>query len=288
MLIGALVSGIIEVFVSKERIVSLLPDRKIVAVFLAAALGVVFPVCECAVVPVVRRLVRKGVPFSAAVAFLLGGPIVNPIVFASTAAAYGFSWDVPIMRTILGYAVAVIVATIMGIVFRKRSPLLQVHTVIHRPGNETNCGHTDQDGKTPKTVKALAHSAEDFLDVAGFLVIGAFIAALIQTAVNREAFLVLGNHPILSIVVMMGLAVLLNLCSEADAFVAASFRLLVPMSGQMAFMVLGPMLDLKLIFMYSTLFRKGAIVILVSVTALVVLIAMVWQSLLTTLMAMMG
>lgn len=283
MLIGALVSGMIEVLVSKEKIASVLPEGKLYAVFLAAGLGVVFPVCECAVVPVVRRLVRKGVPFSAAVAFLLGGPIVNPIVFASTAAAYGFSWNVPIMRTVYGYAVAVVIGLIMGFVCNKRSALLPIHIQEHFPMHDKGCQAVGPHRKTHKAEQALVHAAKDFMDVAGFLVIGGFVAALIQSAVDRNAFLLVGSRPSLSIVVMMALAVVLNLCSEADAFVAASFRLLVPMSAQMAFMVLGPMLDLKLVFMYSTLFRKRTILILASLTALAVLIAMLSQGLLATL-----
>ena len=147
-------------------------------------------------------------------------------------------------------------------------------------------GYGGQDLKAHKTAQALSHAAEDFMEVAGYLVLGGFVAALIQSVVNRNVFLVVGTHPSLSIVVMMGLAVVLNLCSEADAFVAASFRLLVPMSAQMAFMVLGPMLDLKLAFMYSSLFRKRAILILIILTASTVLIAMLSQGLLATLVTM--
>ena len=92
----------------------------------------------------------------------------------------------------------------------------------------------------------MAHAASDFLEVAGFLVIGAFVAALVQSGIDRNYFLFLGEDSVLAVAAMMVLAVILNLCSAADAFVAASFRLTIPMSAQMAFMVLGPMLDLKL------------------------------------------
>lgn len=272
MLVGSLVSGFIEAFISKDRIASLVPRQRLYAVFAAAALGIVLPVCECAIVPVVRRLAKKGVPLSAVVAFLLGGPIVNPIVFASTAAAYGFDWNVPIMRTVFGYMVAVVVAIIMSVLLDRHNAPLRVHNLegplVHDvDGCHCHVGHSR---KELRVVCAVSHAADDFMEVAGFLVMGAFAAALIQNAVDRSAFLLLGNHPSLSIIVMMGLAAIMNLCSEADAFVAASFRLFVPMSGQMAFMVLGPMLDVKLIFMYSTLFRKRAILTLTSLILIAV------------------
>jgi uncharacterized membrane protein YraQ (UPF0718 family) len=123
----------------------------------------------------------------------------------------------------------------------------------------------------------MAHAADDFADVAGYLVLGAFIAAVIQSSIDRSAFLVLGESSSLSVGAMMLLAVVLNLCSEADAFVAASFRLSVPMSAQMAFMVLGPMLDLKLVFMYFNLFRKRTILVLTIVTSAVVYVTMLYQ-----------
>ena len=280
MLIGALISGVIEVFVSKEKIVSFLPKNKLSSVFIAAGLGILLPVCECAIVPVVKRLVRKGIPFSAAVAFLLGGPIVNPVVFASTAVAYGFDWDVPVMRVGFGYVVAVVVGIMMGFLFNRRSALLPIHTKDHlplySPNDESN--QNEQEKWTKKISQALAHAASDFVDVAGYLVMGAFIAALVQSGIDRNYFMSLGENSFLSVAAMMALAVILNLCSEADAFIAASFRLTVPMSAQMAFMVFGPMLDLKLIFMYLGLFRKLTIVALVCITSVVVYILMLYQT----------
>ena len=287
MLVGAVISGAIEVFLSKDRIISLLPNKRYSAVFVAAGLGVVFPVCECAIVPVVRRLVRKGIPFSAAIAFLLGGPIVNPVVFASTAVAYGFSWDVPIMRVLFGYIIAVSIGIFMGFLFNRRTAFLPIHTAKHLPMYVPG-GGSKKDGQInfgKKIQHALAHAADDFIDVAGYLVLGAFIAALIQSSIDRSAFLVLGESSSLAVGAMMFLAVILNLCSEADAFVAASFRLSVPMSAQMAFMVLGPMLDLKLIFMYFNLFRKRTILVLTIVTSVVVYVAMLSQVIFVSILA---
>jgi uncharacterized membrane protein YraQ (UPF0718 family) len=122
---------------------------------------------------------------------------------------------------------------------------------------------------------AVNHAAGDFLDIGRFLVIGAFCAAVVQTLVPRQAFVAVMSTPGFSILIMMLLAVLLNLCSEADAFVAASFRSsLVPLSGQMAFMVLGPMLDIKLILMYLKVFKAPTIAVLASLTFIAVFLSM--------------
>ena len=113
MLIGALVGGFIEVFISQEHMTQILPKRRWITVIFAAGLGLIFPVCECAIVPVVRRLIQKGAPLGAAIAFLLGGPIVNPIVAASTAVAYTFTWSIVVERLFMGYLIAVTMGILM-------------------------------------------------------------------------------------------------------------------------------------------------------------------------------
>jgi len=125
MLVGALVGGLIETFVSQEFVGRTLAGRSRIAVFVGAAVGIIFPVCECAIVPVVRRLLYKGVPLSAAIAFLLGGPIVNPIVAGSTWLAYRGSWGVVSTRMICGYAIAVTVALVIDFLFRRKQVLIE-------------------------------------------------------------------------------------------------------------------------------------------------------------------
>ena len=274
--LGSLIGGLIEVFVSRERVSALLPTNRTAAVFVAASLGLIFPVCECAIVPVTRRLVRKGVPFSVAVAYLLAGPIVNPLVAASTWVAYNGDWVMVVARLVCGMGVAVFVALIVDELFPGKKALLP-GALEHSPGglaaSPSACGHDhSQDAHdhgpeaSPATwkrvVHGLQHAADDFLYVGQFLVVGAFIAALSQTLVKREAFLALAETPSMGIGLMMGLAVILNLCSEADAFVAASFRGAIPDSAQLAFLVLGPMLDLKLIAMYLSFVRRNAVIIM--------------------------
>ncbi|MFH0879054.1 MAG: permease, partial [Lentisphaerota bacterium] len=239
MLMGACVGGLIEVFVSREKLLALLPRRPWAVTCVAAALGLVFPVCECAIVPIVRRLARKGFPLSAAVAYLLGGPIVNPIVGASTLLAYKFDWAVVGIRLAAGYIIAVIVGLLMARVFKNSAALLEA------PSPQTRCacghahGHDHHEAafRLPgRLLAAVRHASNDFFAVAHYLVIGAAIAALAQTLVDRQLFLSFASVPLLPSLSMMARAILLNLCSEADAFIAASFRTLLPLPAQMAFL----------------------------------------------------
>ncbi len=284
VLLGTLIGGLVEVFVPRERMAALLPRRKWVTVLVAAGLGMIFPVCECAIVPVVRRLLRKGVPLGAAIAYLLGGPIVNPLVAGSTAVAYAGNWRVVIIRLACGYLIAVVVGLLMNLAFSKRSALIPEALGEDEHGDA--CCHALEPPASLRGKMALAvrHAADDFYDIGRFLVIGAFIAGLLQTMIARRAFASVMGAPAVSILLMMVMAVVLNLCSEADAFIAASFRgSPVPLVAQMAFMVLGPMLDIKLLLMYLRVFRTRAIVVLASLTTLTVFLAMVvlwWRALL--------
>ena len=277
MLLGTLIGGFIEVFIPRETITRFLPERRWWAVFIAAAMGVIFPVCECAIIPVVRRLLKKGIPLSAAIAFLLGGPIVNPLVAASTAVAYFADWSIVMHRMILGYIIAVAVGLLMSLFFSK---IKAVRDEVFSDQNPKNCGILCDPHKPAalgeKISLAVSHAANDFFDIGRFLIIGAFFAAVVQTLVPRQVFAALADTPALSILMMMVMAIVLNLCSEADAFVAASFRSTpVPLTAQLAFMILGPMLDIKLIIMYFNVFRIRAIATLAALVFSMVFVSMV-------------
>ena len=274
MLLGAAIGGLIEVFVSKAAILRVVPAGRLPAILLAAGLGMVFPVCECAIVPVVRRLFAKGLPLGAGIAFLLGGPIVNPLVFLSTAVAYGHDLRIAGYRLVGGYLVAVAVGLLIDRSFTRRSALVDIPWALPGDAHE-NCTITGSAGGWTKIGWAMRHAAADFVDISRFLVFGAVAAGLLQTLVARGELAGFIGSPIISILLMMILAVLLSLCSEADAFVAASFRTTLPITAQMAFMVLGPMLDLKLVAMYFRMFKKRLILVLSMTTFVVVLLMMI-------------
>jgi hypothetical protein len=326
VILGSLVSGNIEVFVPKEAVARLLPERKLLGILAAASLGLLVPVCECAVIPFTRRLVRKGVPFSTAVAYLLAGPTVNVLTGSSTLLAYhnplapSFAWHVLAARMGFAFFIAVAVALVIDRLFPGHSALLNpamdgaegvcgcghehehdhdhdhdhehVHEQHHEHEHEHEHHHEHEHEHShdhhhemkvkqlfgARLAEAINHAGDDFIGVGQFLVIGAFVAAVCQTIIPREAFVAVAHAPGLAIVVLMGLAVALNLCSGANAFVAASFRGALPLSAQMGFMLLGPMLDTKLSAMYLSFISKRAfIALMVLVYALVFSSMMVWH-----------
>ena len=272
MLLGSLAGGLIEVFMPGELLDRWLAGRKYLAILLGAGLGAIFPVCECAIVPVVRRLLRKGIPFSAAIAYLLGGPIVNPVVAASTAVAYSYDWSMVLARLACGYLVATLVALLMDRLFKNKTATKPLGLPM-AGGADCGCS-TAGSSLLSRLGHTLHHAADDFFEVGKFLVIGSFIAALLRTLVPVSTFESLLATPWLAILLMMALAVALNLCSEADAFIAASFRTVLPGSAQLAFMVLGPMLDIKLLLMYLPVFKKRTIIALASLTTITVALLM--------------
>lgn len=265
MLIGSLAGGLIEVFVPVHLVERVFGRHPLRSTFLAGGMGLFFPVCECAIVPVVRRLLGKGVPLGVAVTFLLSGPIVNVVVAASTAIAYSFNWQVVALRLGCGYVIAVALGLILGTLWRGKEALAPDAALACASG----CGHAHcaagadaQSGFARRLRHALEHAMDDFFAIALYLIIGAFLAAFVRSTFPVDVFAGLLAAPWQGIVLMMGMALLLNLCSEADAFIAAGFRGLLPPGAQLAFMVLGPMLDIKLLLMYLGLFRLRFIVVL--------------------------
>ncbi len=280
MLLGSLVGGCIEVWVSHERLAAILPRQKWLATALAACAGICFPVCECAVVPVVRRLVNKGLPTSAAIAYLLGGPIINPIVAASTAMAYAGDLTMPFLRIGIAFILSVGIGLVMERIF-PHGKAIDIHGHTHHIHTCACCSHStgmeprQQESFIDKVVRGISHAREDFLGVGHYLIIGAFIAAMAHTAIDRSAMIAFSRTPFASILIMMAMAIALNLCSEADAFIAASFQGILPMNAQLAFLLTGPMFDLKLLLMYRTLFTTRAILVFSTVILCTIFVATV-------------
>jgi uncharacterized membrane protein YraQ (UPF0718 family) len=263
ILLGATVSAAIEVLVPASAFarIALLPRG--LQLPAAAAAGVAFPVCECGSVPVARRLAAKGLAPGAAVTFMLAAPIVNPVVVASTFVAYrgrDTLWIMVLGRLALGFIVAMTVGWVMGRLrsgelLRARAGQVEAHEV---------------DDAEPRWRRFFGHLTGDVVFMARFLIMGAAMAAAIQTFVPQSIVDGVAGLPVLSLIAMMGLAFVMSLCSESDAFVAASFTAFGPAS-QLAFLVFGPMVDLKLSALYVGTYRRGflrAVVIAVGATTL--------------------
>jgi uncharacterized membrane protein YraQ (UPF0718 family) len=206
--------------------------------------GVALPGCECASVPVSRRLIQQGVPASAALAFLLAAPAVNPIVLVATAVAFPGRADVVLAR-FLG---SLVTAIAMGWLWARFGKLeWMAERALKRLPEQV-------DGPRWKVfVEATRH---DLVGSAGFLVIGGVTAAVLNVYVRQEWLDTLSGDVVLGVLVMAVLAVVLAICSEADAFVAASLSML-PLLPRLVFMVVGPVVDVKLIALQAGTFGRG-------------------------------
>jgi uncharacterized membrane protein YraQ (UPF0718 family) len=271
ILAGVLLSGLIDVFLPPRVLARVLPRNPAAGILLGGALGAVLPMCECGIVVVIRRLLQKGLPLSSAMAYMLAAPVVNPIVAVSTYAAFRGQGPLEMMlwRIGLSFGVAVTMATI--VYFLRRGFVLRAD--LARSGAVTD--EPDHRGGGEKAAAAVRAATGDFLDVTVYFVLGAAVATLFNTSVNQQVIMPLAEDRALAVGSMMALAGLLSLCSTSDAFVAATFTGF-PSAAKLAFLVFGPVVDLKLIFIYGLVFRKRFIMVLVAGLILLVFAACVF------------
>jgi uncharacterized membrane protein YraQ (UPF0718 family) len=282
IILGSVIAGVLEEMVPQKLIARVLPRNATLAIVLGALLGLVFPMCECGIIPIMRRLLRKGLPLSCCVAYLLAGPVINVVVLLSTWVAFsgmeratepggalsfqmGSLWMTG-LRAALAFVVAVVTAHVVEWQFRRHGTKLLMPLAMPAHASKTVAAaeEEDEEEETRRPVgQRLGNIAEtslhDFIDITVFLILGALLASTVGMLLKPDQIAQMSrSHVLLSIALMMGLAIVLVLCSEADAFVAASFTTLRP-SAKLAFLVLGPMVDLKLYLMYTRVFRPRLI-----------------------------
>ncbi|MFF3908294.1 permease [Streptomyces sp. NPDC001848] len=243
LLLGTALSGAINAFVPARVFSRVLPRRPALAVPVAGVAGVVLPGCECASVPVANSLIRRGVTPAAAFAFLLSAPAVNPVVLTATAVAFPGSPLMVLARLLASLATAAVMGWLWLWLGREEWLRPTVRHTGHRPGHS----------RWREFRLGFQH---DFLHAGGFLVVGAMAAATFNVAVPRSVLDVFSGSTWLSVLFLAGLAVVLAVCSEADAFVAASLAGFSPVA-RLAFMVVGPMVDLKLIALQAGTFGRA-------------------------------
>jgi uncharacterized protein len=327
ILLGTLISGFIDIYLPPGTMERFLPKNKTLAVIMAGFMGAIFPVCECAVVPVIRRLVRKGLPVSCGITYMLAAPIVNPITALSTWKA--FQGQGPALMTssrlLLGFLLAVAVGLIVSRMrlvsvlrsklvdeLEKESPEIASELAdptieptagedhredVQRHGHDHDhehdhscCGHDhghEHHHHAPaagsRLVAAFRSSMKDFVDVGVYFTIGVAITALFNTGIapGAEWLDTLAENPVAAPAALMALAFILSLCSTSDAFIAATLDKF-SWGAKLAFLTYGPMMDVKLIFLYQTVLRKNFIISLaIGLFVAIGGISIVWQYLLT-------
>jgi hypothetical protein len=262
LLLGVLVSQGLALALKGDRVLKWLPRGRFASLAALAGLGALFPVCECGNVPVARRLAARGVPAAGAMVFLLAAPALNPVVALSTFAAFRQQPVIVVYRLGLTFAVALGVGLLLSLHPRPAD-------LLRRPA--PGAGHQVEGPVPTSWVGRAGRFARgvlgEFAEMGAVLVVGAGLAALTQMFVPRGLLLQVGQGPVLSVVAMMGLAALLSVCSTVDAFVALAYAGTFTDGSLVAFLVFGPMIDIKAVLLMLTAFNWKAVALVTVVVA---------------------
>lgn len=271
LLIGAVLSAIIQIYVSDDFIKKIIPKNSIIGYFIAAIAGIFFPVCECAIVPIARSLIKKGLPVGVGITFMLAVPIVNPVVIMSTYYAFPDNISVVIYRTIGGVVGALIVGLLTGIMYdkKKKNEVVKDDNV----GLYCDCCTYSNNyyiSLKGKIKNLILNASNEFLNISIYFIFGAFLSSIFVVFMQDSLINNMTSGKTIGIIIMMFLGFLLSLCSEADAFVAKGFMDNFGVAGVIAFLILGPMMDLKNLILAFGFFKKKFVLKLLAMISVVV------------------
>lgn len=269
ILLGSFVSAMIQIYVTEETITKLIPKGSILGYFEAALIGIIFPVCECAIIPITRRLIKKGLPVGLGITFMLSVPIINPVVIMSTYYAFYDKPGMILLRVAGGFVGSIIIGIVVSILQGEKNCILSNYEI---DAEYCDCGCNVSYGRENKFKTIFEHTNREFLDITRYLIFGALISSAFQILDSYGGLKLITNNKILVILFMMLLGFVLSLCSEADAFVGKSFLMEYSFSGVAAFLILGPMLDIKNLIMLTGTFKKDFVIKLTIATITVVFI----------------
>lgn len=272
LFLGALVSGLVSAFLPVQQFIAWMPRHPLPSALLGILAGLIFPSCECVGLPLVRRLIMKGLPLCAALAYLFAGPAINPIALGSTWLAFAF--EDPAMALLLRLSGSVLIALILALVLNRLGATWVVRPEVVSGQNTGSQASPAEaaiwlSSRHPRLATALQITLSDFLAVSLFYIAGSLLAALAQTYAGA----VLGDmgNSATAIPFMMLAAVISSVCSSADAFVAKSY-IGMSQAATFAFLWIGPVLDLKLLMVYRSFFQQRAILLLSALVILLVLV----------------
>ena len=291
LLLGALISAIIEEFVSEERISKMIPKNRVLGSLVGIFLGLFIPACDCAVIPIAMRLKKKKVPTNVIVSFMLASPIISPVVLLSTFFAFGetekmllFGFEMPklfVYRTIFGILVALVVGIILDIVC-KDSVLKEegsvvnhehhhhhhehehIHTCNHNHEGCSCSNHEKETGPIGRVKNIINIMYGDFMGIISYMAVGALLAATMQILLPISNIGGIVQNKYISTFIMMLLAFALSLCSTSDAFIARTFMNSLSKNSILAFILLGPMIDIKNTILLNKSFNKKFVIVLVA------------------------
>lgn len=259
LLIGVFVSSVLQFFVSDEKLAMIFTKHPLLGFPLAVIMGVFFPVCDCAMVPIASRLIRKGVPLPQTITFMLASPAVNPISILATLYAFPGHWEYALYRVGLGSTVSLVAGLLLAV--RK----INVKNVLLAGACESSCssgsmGSPHYTGTLGKAESVFRHAGAELFNVGRFIVCGAFLSAVLQMILSPSVFLGAGKNIVVPLLIMLTVSCVLSVCSSSNAFIARSFLNAFPLPAVLGFIVMGPMLDLSNLFMLGSSFQKKFII----------------------------
>jgi len=289
LLLGVVIATAARWLAPGGRWLRQLPDHPLLGPLTGAGMGLALPACECGNVPVARRLLAAGAPVGTALGFLFAAPVLNPIVLASTWAAFPDRPWLLLLRPLGAVVVAVGLALLLGMLGegqllmgdlleerRLSRPLGELSLLERRSGllggSPPAAPLPMAAPVRPTAAELLRHGSQEFLSLALVLVVGCAIAALVQSLVPRQWFLAVGGMPTLSILALMLFALVVSVCSSVDAFLAMGFAAQVTPGALLAFLLLGPVIDLKLFGLLGQIFRPRALLLTLGGSSLLVLL----------------
>ena len=287
LLLGALISAIIEEFVSEERISKMIPKNRVLGSLVGIFLGLFIPACDCAVIPIAMRLKKKKVPTNVIVSFMLASPIISPVVLLSTFFAFGetekmllFGFEMPklfVYRTIFGVLVALIVGIILDIICKDavlKEEIYEhhhhhhdhehIHTCNHHHEGCPCSAHEKETGPIGRVKNIINIMYGDFMGIISYMAVGAILAATMQILLPISNIGGIVQNKYISTFIMMLLAFALSLCSTSDAFIARTFMNSLSKNSILAFILLGPMIDIKNTILLNKSFNKKFVIVLIA------------------------
>ena len=295
LMLGVTIAGLARWLVPQSAWVRRLPRNPLLAPIVGALLGFALPACECGNVPVARRLLASGAPLGTGFGFLFAAPVLNPIVLASTWAAFPDKTWLLWARPAGAFVIALALSALLGLIPESRllqgalleerrlsQPLSSIGLLERRTGL-VGAGPAKPAMPAQSTAllprELLSHSTREFLSLLTLLVLGSALAAVVQTWLPRSWLLALGSAPTLSVLALMLLALVVSVCSSVDAFLALGFAAQVTPGALLAFLLLGPVVDLKLAGLFTVLLTPRAIAITALSASLMVLLIGQWVNL---------
>ena len=295
LLLGVAIAALARWLVPQAAWVRRLPRNPFLAPVVGALLGFALPACECGNVPVARRLLASGAPLGTGFGFLFAAPVLNPIVLASTWAAFPDQPWLLVARPLGAFLIALALSGLLGLMGesallapalleerRLSQPLSEVG-LLERGSGVLGAPAAQLPPPAPESKLSLAevlhHSSREFISLLVLLVLGCGLAAAVQAWLPRAWLLAVGSAPTLSVLALMLLALVVSVCSSVDAFLALGFAAQVTPGALLAFLLLGPVVDLKLAGLFTVLLRPKAIAVTAVAASLLVLLMGQWVNL---------